>query len=87
VGQDGGRLELLLAALAEHRSRGGLILLACHEPEVVVSSCQRVLFLEQGRLLIDAPVAEAMARLARMGRVEYLPAGYGRKKVDGDGPF
>jgi energy-coupling factor transporter ATP-binding protein EcfA2 len=76
VGQDSNRLGMLLAALEEHRSRGGIALMVCHEPAVVASCCHRVLFLGEGRLLIDAPVDEALTRLARMGRAEYLPPGY-----------
>ncbi|HHW54655.1 MAG: ATP-binding cassette domain-containing protein [bacterium] len=85
VGQDSHRLELLLAALAQHRGRGGITLMSCHEPEVVASCCQRVLFLEKGRLLIDAPVEEALTRLAQLGREEYLPAAW-RREVEEDGP-
>ncbi len=85
VGQDSDRLGLLMAALQEHRIRGGIALMVCHEPAVVVSCCQRILFLEEGKLLIDAPVDEALARLLRMGRDEYLPSGYNfssREKED-----
>lgn len=77
VGQDRDRLDLLLAALQEHRTRGGLTLMVCHEPAVVVSCCQRILFLERGKLSVDAPVDEAFKILARLGREEYLPSGWG----------
>ncbi len=73
VGQDSRRLGIFLAALQKHRHRGGGALMICHEPEVVHSCCQRVLFLEQGKLLINAPVKEAFCQLEKMGRREYLP--------------
>lgn len=76
VGQDRDRLGLFMAVLQEHRARGGVTLMVCHEPTVVVSCCQRVLFLEGGKLLIEAPVDEALDKLAAMGREEYLPPGY-----------
>lgn len=76
VGQDSDRLDLLLQALQEHRERGGLTLLICHEPAVVEAFCNRVLFLEAGKLLIDAPVHAAQKQLALLGRDEYLPIGY-----------
>jgi energy-coupling factor transporter ATP-binding protein EcfA2 len=82
VGQDSNGLGFLLAALEEHRSRGGITLMVCHEPAVVASCCQRILFLEEGKLLIDAPVQEALLRLAQMGRDEYLPAGYAVSPVE-----
>ena len=73
VGQDQQRLELLLDVLLGHRQRGGLTIMACHEPQVVERCCQRVLFLEQGNLIIDAPTEAAFLELARLGREEYLP--------------
>lgn len=75
VGQDSDRLHLLLEALREHGRRGGLTLMVCHEPAVVASYCHRVLFLDNGELVIDAPAREAFQKLARLGREEYLPAG------------
>ncbi|NLC12001.1 MAG: ABC transporter ATP-binding protein, partial [Firmicutes bacterium] len=76
VGQDSGRLDLLMTALQKHCARGGVTLMVCHEPGVVISCCQRILFLGEGKLLIDAAVPEALVRLAQMGREEYLPMGY-----------
>ena len=73
VGQDSRRLGFLLTALEEHRARGGLALLACHEPDVVAACCNRILFLDEGRIAIDAPLHEAWDQLARLGRDEYLP--------------
>lgn len=73
VGQDSRRLGIFLTALQKHRNRGGGALMVCHEPEVVYSYCQRVLFLEQGKLLVNAPVKEAFSQLEKMGRREYLP--------------
>jgi energy-coupling factor transporter ATP-binding protein EcfA2 len=75
VGQDQDRLDLLLEALFEHCRRGGITIMACHEPGVVATSCSRVLFLEEGELVIDAPTETAFAELARRGRIDYLPTG------------
>jgi energy-coupling factor transport system ATP-binding protein len=74
VGQDCDRVDLLMTALQKHRQRGGLTLMVCHEPDLVASSCHRVLFLEKGKLVIDAPVNEALMQLAQMGMEEYLPS-------------
>ena len=76
VGQDRDRLDLLINALREHGARGGITLMVCHEPNVIAACCQRVLFLSEGKLIIDAPVGEAMERLAQWGWEEYLPSGY-----------
>lgn len=83
VGQDTDRLDLLIAALKIHRSRGGLTLMVCHEPNMVAACCQRVLFLSKGRMIIDAPVNQALEKLAQMGKEEYLPSGYDIDSVKG----
>ena len=75
VGQDQDRVDLLMEALAGHRRRGGITVMACHEPYVVRACCSRVLFLEEGALVIDAPVAGAFAEFAGRGLTDYLPAG------------
>ena len=76
VGQDSERIDLLMDVLQEHCARGGITLMVCHEPNVVNYCCHRVLFLEKGELLIDASVKEAWAKLARLGKEDYLPLGY-----------
>lgn len=76
VGQDDYRLDVLMAVLREHSAHGGITLMVCHEPAVVASCCHRILFLSEGKLIIDAPVNEALAKLAQLGLEEYLPAGY-----------
>lgn len=73
VGQDQDRLDLLREALFEHSRRGGVAIMACHEPAAVAACCTRVLFLEAGRLIIDAPTEEAFQELARLGYADYLP--------------
>ena len=85
VGQDSGRLALIITALQKHREGGGMTLMVCHEPNMVVACCQRILFFSEGKLIIDAPVEEALKRLAQSGMSEYLPSNYeinaDRKKV------
>ncbi len=76
VGQDSDRLALLITALQKHREGGGITLMVCHEPNVVVACCQRILFFSEGKLTIDAPVEEALKRLAQSGMSEYLPSKY-----------
>ncbi|HPG11812.1 MAG TPA: ATP-binding cassette domain-containing protein [Chitinophagaceae bacterium] len=76
VGQDSGRLALLVNALQKHSEEGGITLMVCHEPDVVAACCQRVLFFSQGKLIIDAPVKGAWEILAQLGMNEYLPSTY-----------
>ncbi|MGI6034553.1 MAG: ABC transporter ATP-binding protein [Limnochordia bacterium] len=71
VGQDDERIRQLLAILYDHAASGGVVLMVCHEV-ALVNSFDRVLFLEEGRLVIDAPPARAPEQLLARGRREYL---------------
>ena len=71
VGQDDDRIGELLAILYGHAAAGGAVLLVCHEV-ALVSRFDRILFLEEGRLVIDAPPARAWEKLCALGRREYL---------------
>jgi energy-coupling factor transport system ATP-binding protein len=58
------------AALFEHvRERGVAVVVSDQRPALPLAVCDRVLFLEQGRVLLDAPRAEALEWLA-----EHRPA-------------
>lgn len=73
IGQDPANAAFLLGLVAEHARQGGAVLLVSHAPEVARCCANRVLFFEEGRLLHDAPPAEAFAWLAKRGRQAYLP--------------
>lgn len=76
AGQDENRLDIFMSVLREHSARGGITLMVCHEPAVVASCCDRILFLSKGKLIVDAPVKDALSRMAELGLEEYLPPGY-----------
>jgi ABC-type multidrug transport system ATPase subunit len=58
-GLDVDSLRALCSLLAEHRGRGGMALLACHDGPFVRSACSHVVRIEDGRLSEPVPVAEA----------------------------
>jgi len=60
------------------------VLLVSHAPEVAHCYANRLLFFEGGRLVQDAPSAEAFDWLARRGQRAYLPAS---RPVPGRGPI
>jgi len=74
IGQDPANAAFLLDLVAEHARQGGAVLLVSHAPEVARCYAGRLLFFEEGRLVQDAPSAEAFAWLAGSGRQAYLPA-------------
>ena len=46
---------------------------SCFAPGSVRRHADRVLFLEGGRIVVDAPPAEAFRALERAGRAAYVP--------------
>lgn len=67
VGQDEENLVFLQEILHKYREQGGAVLMVCHEPAVVQALGARVLFLEKGKLVVDAPVEEAFLLLEEKG--------------------
>jgi energy-coupling factor transporter ATP-binding protein EcfA2/ABC-type thiamin/hydroxymethylpyrimidine transport system permease subunit len=61
------------AALRPARHGLGACLLITHDPRIVWRSCTRVLFLESGCVVVDAPVPQAFQRLRELGRAAYVP--------------
>lgn len=76
IGQDAANIRYLLGVLQAAAGRGTTVVMVNHHPEVIRRVATRVLFLQDGRLCIDAPAAEAMDQLATSGRTAYLPRTY-----------
>lgn len=85
AGQDWENVALLLEVIREivcgeadetGRSTGGprgACLMVTHDARIVQQSCTRVLFVEGGRVTVDAPTPEAFERLIVMGHDAYVP--------------
>ena len=67
AGQDMKRAEDLASLLAEVADAGKGVLLAGHDPDIMAWCCHRIVFLERGRVMLDAPASLAIAELARRG--------------------
>ena len=57
----------LASLLAEVADAGKGVLLAGHDPDIMAWCCHRIVFLERGRVMLDAPASLAIAELARRG--------------------
>ncbi|HUW82398.1 MAG TPA: ATP-binding cassette domain-containing protein [Phycisphaerae bacterium] len=58
------------------RSDAGACVMVTHDPRVVARACSRVLFVCQGRIVLDAPLPDAFDRLREMGHDAYVPDTY-----------
>lgn len=73
IGQDYQRVDIFWQAVLKHSSGGGITVIVCHDPDFVRSFCDRLLFLENGKLLLDEPVEEGFKLLEKYGFKDYLP--------------
>lgn len=73
IGQDGGNAAFLLGLLRERVERGDVVIMVNHVPEVTRSYASRLIFLDGGRVAVDAPPELAFQQLAAMGKEAYVP--------------
>ena len=72
IGQDPENAAFLLDLLWEHVAGGGAVIMVSHAPEITNRYASRLLFFEDGGVLIDAPVGQAVSQLAALGKVAYV---------------
>jgi energy-coupling factor transport system ATP-binding protein len=75
IGQDSRNAALVMDLLRDQTLRGSTVVNVTHDPETTFRYSDRVLFLKDGRILLDAPTGEARDRLATLGLTDYLPNG------------
>jgi len=73
IGQDAGNAAFLLDLLRERAGRGDVVIMVNHAPEVTRCYASRLIFMDGGRVVVDAPPELAFERLAAIGREAYLP--------------
>ena len=73
IGQDSGNTAFLLGLLRERVGQGDMVIMVNHAPEVTRSYASRLIFLDGGRVVVDAPPKLAFEQLAAMGREAYVP--------------
>jgi energy-coupling factor transport system ATP-binding protein len=76
IGQDAANASFLLNLLSEHAADGGAVVMVNHNPEATYRYASRLLFLSDGRILVDGPVEEGFHRLEQLGKRAYLPWGW-----------
>ena len=76
IGQDLENAMTWMGLLRSYCLRGSTVLLVNHHPELTSRYCDRVLFMDEGRIWVDAPPDEAFARIAALGYEAFTPQGY-----------
>jgi energy-coupling factor transporter ATP-binding protein EcfA2 len=73
IGQDSQNATMIMDLLKEQTVYGGTVVNVTHDPETTFRYSDRILFLQGGRVLLDAPTGEAVSKLADLGLADYLP--------------
>jgi energy-coupling factor transporter ATP-binding protein EcfA2 len=76
IGQDVRNATLIMDLLKEQTERGSTIVNVTHDPETTHRYSDRIVFLKQGQVIVDAPTREAFAKMASLGLRDYLPNGH-----------
>lgn len=75
IGQDPTNAHFLLELLRERVRDGGSVIMVNHNPNVTRRYASRLVFLDSGRVIVDATVDEGLGQLAALGLDGYVAAG------------
>ena len=78
IGQDARQLDALAGLLLELAADGTAILVATHDPEMLASTCDRVVVLRGGRVSADLPLRWEPAELGELDRA-WVPLTAGQR--------
>lgn len=73
IGQDRKNAEFLMSLLVDTVREGKSVLVVNHNPAYYPLFSTRLLFLSEGKLVVDAPLSEGLRRLEEIGKIAYLP--------------
>jgi len=75
IGQDREGREFISNTIADTASGNGAALVVTHEPNFAITYCNRVIFVENGSILLDGPPETVLQRLEEIGHNEYSELG------------
>lgn len=74
IGQDAENAAFLLRLLQERVEQGDTVIMVNHDPEVTYHCASRLIFFNNGQIVVDAPTGEGFRQLAALGQEAYLPS-------------
>lgn len=74
IGQDWPNVVFLMEQVRQLAQDGGAALVVAHDPRAVTRFCDRAVFLDQGRLVVDDAPEAALAQVVARGRPGYAPS-------------
>ncbi|MHA1906785.1 MAG: ABC transporter ATP-binding protein [Candidatus Thorarchaeota archaeon] len=71
IGQDQEGQDFIIRKMLEVSQRGGAAILVTHNSRIAASACSRIIFMDNGRILLDGTPSAVLDWLAENGREEY----------------
>lgn len=71
IGQDKPGRDLITSVIRERAKTGGSCIVVTHDTSFAVEQCNRLVFMDQGSILLDGTPTKVLDRLGQMGRSEY----------------
>jgi len=75
IGQDFANVQFIMRKIQNYVRKGNAAILALHNPDIVFSFCNRVIYLENGKIILDLQPKQAMQYLQKKGIRAYQPSG------------
>ena len=73
VGQDSEGRKFMIDEISQRVSKGGAAIVVTHDSSFALSHCSRIVFMQEGSILLDGKPEAVFKQLGNMGRTEYLP--------------
>ncbi len=74
IGQDMKNAHTWMMLLKEYTQIGNTVLLINHHAALTQTYCDRVIFLEDGKVIVDQPTSQAFVSLSNQGYAPFLPS-------------
>jgi energy-coupling factor transport system ATP-binding protein len=71
IGQDWEGCEFIIETVSKTVHDGGTAIIVTHDPVFVKEYCSRVIFMKDGRILLDGSPSDVLERLESLGHEEY----------------
>ena len=72
IGQDVEGRKFVQSVIHSTVSRGGSAVVVTHDSQFAAQFCDRLVFIDNGRILLDGMPADVMKQLGKLGRSEYV---------------
>jgi len=74
IGQDPDNAHTWMRTLNDYAKYGGTIILVNHHPNLTLAYCDRIVFLDQGKIIVDQPTTKTFQELSALGYSSFLPS-------------